>query len=249
MTALSATGWHARGRELAPGLLASGMVAAAATFLAEHYGAPVMLLALLLGMSMNFLSADSPAAPGIEFLATPDNGDRPGETDGLRTSTFLKEHRLQLAINAAPFAPIHKDEGQQQDVVGLQVSRGKLVSPGFINTHVHSAGNGGDYLLLDMAKNDYRTSNYMAFAAPLKGKMSPPPAESTAAIRAFVLLHALNTVLSFSNVPIRALSLTGAAVALAGFTYAASVFLRFSLLGHGANGWPNRRAAGASRTE
>ena len=52
---------------------------------------------------------------------------------------------------------------------------GKLVSPGFINTHVHTAGNGGDYLLLDMAKNDYRTANYMAFAAPLKGKMTPPP--------------------------------------------------------------------------
>ena len=57
-------------------------------------------------------------------------------------------------------------------------ARGKLVSPGFINTHVHTAGNGGDYLLLDMAKNDYRTANYMAFAAPLKGKMTPPPAEA-----------------------------------------------------------------------
>ena len=46
-------------------------------------------------------------------------------------------------------------------------ARGKLVSPGFINTHVHTAGNGGDSLLLDMVKNDYRTSNYMSFAAPL----------------------------------------------------------------------------------
>src|SRR3979411_2276710 len=70
-------------------------------------------------------------------------------------------------------------------------ARGKLVSPGFINTHVHTAGNGGDYLLLDMAKNDYRTANYMAFAAPLKGKMTPPTAEATAALRAFVFLHAL----------------------------------------------------------
>ena len=54
-------------------------------------------------------------------------------------------------------------------------ARGKLVSPGFINTHVHTAGSGGDYLLLDMARNDYRTANYMSFAAPLKGKMTPPP--------------------------------------------------------------------------
>src|SRR5690349_564879 len=70
-------------------------------------------------------------------------------------------------------------------------ARGKLVSSGYINTHVHTAGNGGDYLLLDMAKNDYRTANYMAFAAPLKGKMTPPSPEATAAIRAFVFLHAL----------------------------------------------------------
>jgi len=60
-------------------------------------------------------------------------------------------------------------------------ARGKLVSPGFINTHVHTAGGGGDYLLLDMSKNDYRTANYMSFAAPLRGKMAAPPAEPTAA--------------------------------------------------------------------
>jgi len=70
-------------------------------------------------------------------------------------------------------------------------ARGKLVSPGFINTHVHTAGGGGDYLLLDMAKNDYRTANYMSFAAPLKGKITPPPPEAVAALRAFVFLHAL----------------------------------------------------------
>jgi hypothetical protein len=68
-------------------------------------------------------------APGIRFLATPDNGDRPKETDGLKTSSFLTKHRLQVAINAAPFGPIHSVEGQPQDVVGLQVSQGKLVSP------------------------------------------------------------------------------------------------------------------------
>ena len=70
-------------------------------------------------------------------------------------------------------------------------ARGKLVSPGFINTHIHTAGGGGDYLLLDMAKNDYRTANYMSFAAPLKGRMAPPPPEATAALRAYVFLHAL----------------------------------------------------------
>jgi 5-methylthioadenosine/S-adenosylhomocysteine deaminase len=82
--------------------------------------------------------------------------------------------------------------GPYQGPVDTTISaRDKLVSPGFINTHVHSAGGGGDYLLLDMAKNDYRTANYMSFAAPLKGKMTPPPADAVAALRTFTFLHAL----------------------------------------------------------
>ncbi|WP_395702320.1 YeiH family protein [Aquabacterium sp.] len=63
------TAWPARLRRLFPGVLASAVVAAAATFLSQHYGAPVMLFALLLGMAMNFLSTDGPCAPGIEFTA------------------------------------------------------------------------------------------------------------------------------------------------------------------------------------
>jgi 5-methylthioadenosine/S-adenosylhomocysteine deaminase len=70
-------------------------------------------------------------------------------------------------------------------------ARGKLVSPGFLNTHVHTAGNGGDYMLHDVVKNDYRTANYLSFAAPLQGKMTPPSPEDVAALRTFVLLHAL----------------------------------------------------------
>jgi uncharacterized integral membrane protein (TIGR00698 family) len=57
------------GRGLFPGVMACGVVATAATFLSEHYGAPVMLFALLLGMAMNFLSGDGPCAPGIAFSA------------------------------------------------------------------------------------------------------------------------------------------------------------------------------------
>ena len=45
------------------------MVATAANFLADHYGAPVMLFALLLGMAMNFLSTQDRCRPGIEFAA------------------------------------------------------------------------------------------------------------------------------------------------------------------------------------
>jgi len=61
--------WPSRGRQLFPGVLACAVVAAAATFLSQHYGAPVMLFALLLGLAMNFLSAQGPCAPGIEFTA------------------------------------------------------------------------------------------------------------------------------------------------------------------------------------
>ena len=67
--ALNTAAWPARTRLLFPGLIACGVVAAAATFLSQHYGAPVMLFALMLGMAMNFLSGDGPCKPGIEFTA------------------------------------------------------------------------------------------------------------------------------------------------------------------------------------
>ena len=52
-----------------PGVLACSVLAAAAAFLSQHYVVPVMLIALLIGMAMNFLSADNVCAPGIEFTA------------------------------------------------------------------------------------------------------------------------------------------------------------------------------------
>lgn len=58
-----------QGRTLAPGVAVSALVAGAAMFLSEHYGAPVMLFALLLGMAVNFLAADGKCKPGIEFTA------------------------------------------------------------------------------------------------------------------------------------------------------------------------------------
>ncbi|MBF8669752.1 putative sulfate exporter family transporter [Pseudomonas putida] len=65
--ALSAT--HQRIRILAPGVVVSLIVGAAASFLSEHYAAPVMLFALLLGMALNFLAVDGPCKAGIEFTA------------------------------------------------------------------------------------------------------------------------------------------------------------------------------------
>lgn len=69
MSAIALVSINCRVRELAPGFMVSLIVAAAATFLSEHYGAPVMLFALLLGLALNFLSADGKCKAGIEFTA------------------------------------------------------------------------------------------------------------------------------------------------------------------------------------
>lgn len=68
---------------------------------------------------------------------------------------------------------------------------GKLVCPGFINLHVHSQLNVGDYLLTDVTKKDYLSANYFAFGAPLKEKAAPPSPESVAVGRKFALFSAL----------------------------------------------------------
>jgi uncharacterized integral membrane protein (TIGR00698 family) len=52
-----------------PGVLVSLIIAVAATFLSEHYGGPVMLFALLLGMAFYFLSQEGPCVAGIEFAS------------------------------------------------------------------------------------------------------------------------------------------------------------------------------------
>jgi uncharacterized integral membrane protein (TIGR00698 family) len=56
-----------RSQQLLPGLIACAAVAGAAGFLSAHYGAPVMLFALLLGMALNFLTARERYVAGIEF--------------------------------------------------------------------------------------------------------------------------------------------------------------------------------------
>ncbi|MDB6089515.1 MAG: putative sulfate exporter family transporter, partial [Gammaproteobacteria bacterium] len=46
------------GRVLAPGLAATIVVALASTYLSDHYRAPPVIFALLLGMALNTLSAE-----------------------------------------------------------------------------------------------------------------------------------------------------------------------------------------------
>ncbi|WP_084794603.1 YeiH family protein [Pseudoponticoccus marisrubri] len=52
-----------------PGVLVSVLVALAAQFVAEHYAAPAMLMALLFGIALNFLSEPGPTVDGIAFTA------------------------------------------------------------------------------------------------------------------------------------------------------------------------------------
>ena len=73
MTApVEASGERASGRVavLLPGVLMAFTIAAASQFISEHYNAPVMLFALLIGMAFHFLSLEGRCAPGIQFTSS-----------------------------------------------------------------------------------------------------------------------------------------------------------------------------------
>lgn len=52
-----------------PGFLVSVVIAVAAQFLSEHYGAPAMLMALLLGIAFHFLAEEGRCVPGIALTS------------------------------------------------------------------------------------------------------------------------------------------------------------------------------------
>lgn len=52
-----------------PGLMLCFVVGMAAKFVSEHYGGPTILYALLMGMSLNYLSEEGRCAAGIQFAA------------------------------------------------------------------------------------------------------------------------------------------------------------------------------------
>jgi uncharacterized integral membrane protein (TIGR00698 family) len=54
-------GW----RDFVPGLLVTGVAALASAYLSEHYGAPLMLMGLLIGLAFNFANADPKLHPGL----------------------------------------------------------------------------------------------------------------------------------------------------------------------------------------
>ncbi len=54
-------------RAVWPGFLVAATIALASTWLSQHYGAPVMLFALLFGMAFHFLHEEGRCVAGIEF--------------------------------------------------------------------------------------------------------------------------------------------------------------------------------------
>ena len=57
-------------KALIPGCFVVFITGLAALFLSEHYGAPAMLFALLLGLALSFLYEETSCKAGIEFTAT-----------------------------------------------------------------------------------------------------------------------------------------------------------------------------------
>jgi uncharacterized integral membrane protein (TIGR00698 family) len=55
---------------LFPGLAVVGITSVAATWFSEHYGMPVILAGLLLGLALNFVSAEQKVHPGLDFCGT-----------------------------------------------------------------------------------------------------------------------------------------------------------------------------------
>ncbi len=52
-----------------PGLAICGMASLAAAWLSEHYAAPIMLMGLLIGLSLNFISGDRRTHEGLDFAS------------------------------------------------------------------------------------------------------------------------------------------------------------------------------------
>jgi uncharacterized membrane protein YadS len=55
---------------LFPGFVVVAIASVAATWFSEHYGIPVILAGLLLGLALNFVSAEQKVHPGLDFCGT-----------------------------------------------------------------------------------------------------------------------------------------------------------------------------------
>ena len=94
-----------------------------------------------------------------------------------------------VLIEGNSIRAVGTDKSQSADTV-IDAS-GKIVCPGFVNLHVHSQLNVGDYLLSDVTRKDYLTANWFVFGAPLKEKITPPAPPAVALGRKYALFSAL----------------------------------------------------------
>lgn len=56
-------------RHYIPGLAVAAAATLAAAYISDHYGAPLTLMALLIGLALNFLSADARLTPGLALAS------------------------------------------------------------------------------------------------------------------------------------------------------------------------------------
>ena len=57
-------------KDYVPGFILVGVAAIAASWLAEHYGMPIILGGLLIGLALNFVSASPKSHPGLDFCSS-----------------------------------------------------------------------------------------------------------------------------------------------------------------------------------
>ena len=58
-----------RWREYLPGILVTAIAALAAAWLADHYAAPIVLMGLLIGLALSFLSQDKRTHAGLDLMS------------------------------------------------------------------------------------------------------------------------------------------------------------------------------------
>ncbi|QJQ31757.1 putative sulfate exporter family transporter [Sphingomonas lacunae] len=66
---LAESGSKAPGQPLLPGLAICVIASCAAAWLSEHYGMPIILMGLLLGLSLNFVASDQRTHRGLDFAS------------------------------------------------------------------------------------------------------------------------------------------------------------------------------------
>jgi 5-methylthioadenosine/S-adenosylhomocysteine deaminase len=84
-------------------------------------------------------------------------------------------------------------------------ARGKLVSPGFVNSHLHAATNASQSVFIEYQKTDYFGSNFIGYAAPRRGVPAPRSHDRAEVAGAYGLWSALRcgatTILDVGTMP------------------------------------------------